>query len=159
MFNIVRKSSQNPVPAPVSVAREWDPFRVMESLLRYDPFVGTWGSGRTAEPVFMPRFDVKETKDSFLFKADMPGLKEEDVEISLTGNRLTISGKRDSEEQKEDENWYVAERKYGSFTRTFTLPDSADAEKIKASIKDGVLHLVLPKRAEAQPRKISVAKA
>jgi HSP20 family protein len=131
----------------------------MENLLRYDPFQDTWGNARTSELAFMPRFDVKETKDSFLFKADVPGIKEEDVEINVTGNRLTITGKRDAEEQKEGENWYVVERKYGSFNRVFTLPDSADAEKIKANLKDGVLHLVLPKRAESQPRRINLAKS
>ena len=157
MFNIVRRAAQN-APTQASVVRDWDPFRVMESLLRSDAFGDTWGVGGT-EMAFMPRFDVKETKDNFLFKADMPGTKEEDVEISVTGNRLTITGKRDAEEQKEGENWYVVERKYGSFTRTFTLPDSADAEKIKANLKDGVLNITLPKRAESQPRKINLAKA
>lgn len=156
MFNIIRRSTQN---SPTAVVREWDPFRVMESLLGYDPTRDALGSSGTTPVAFMPRFDVKETKDNFLFKADMPGVKEEDVEVSVTGNRLTIIGKREAEEQKEGENWYVFERKYGSFTRTFTLPESADAEKIKANLKDGVLHLNLPKKAESQPRKINLAKA
>jgi len=156
MFNVVRKPSQSAAAQP-SVLTEWDPFRMMESLLRFDPY-SELAQPRRSEATFLPRFDVKETKDGFLFKADLPGLKEEDAEISVTGNRLTISGKRDVEEQKEGENHYLIERTFGTFSRSFTLPDSADTDKIKASMKDGVLTLNIPKRTESQPRRISINK-
>jgi HSP20 family protein len=158
MFGIVRKPSQTTPTSQLSQLSEWDPFRMMESLLRNEP----WGDGfglRRNDSALLARFDVKETKDSYLFKADLPGVKESDLEISLTGNRLTISGKREGEEQKEGENYYVMERTYGTFTRTFTLPEGADIDKVKAALKDGVLNLTIPKRAESQPRRVVVAKS
>jgi HSP20 family protein len=155
MFSITRKSSQNaPANQPLS---EWDPFRMMESLLRQDPFDG-FISRRAVEPSFVPRFDVKETKDGFVFQADLPGIKDSDVEIHVTGNRLTISGKRDAEQQKDGENYYLYERTYGSFSRSFTLPDSADTDKVTANMKDGVLFLSIPKRVESQPRRVTIGK-
>lgn len=158
MFSIVRKPGRISAGTPSTLWNEFDPFRVMENLLRYEGFPEAAVNRRT-EAAFAPHFDVKETKDSFLFKVDLPGVKEEDVEISVTGNRLSISGKRDAEEHQEGDNFYLVERNSGSFTRTFTLPESADTEKVKASLKDGVLTLVLPKRTESQPRRISLGKA
>jgi HSP20 family protein len=120
---------------------------------RRDAFGDSWHKSGHELP-FAPRFDVKETKDSFQFKADLPEVSEQDVEISLTGNRLTVSGKREAEEKKEGENYYLLERSWGSFSRSFTLPETADVEKIKAEFKDGILNLSLPKRTESQPRRI-----
>jgi HSP20 family protein len=99
---------------------------------------------------------VKETNEAFVFKADVPGLKEDDLEISLTGNRLTVSGKRDEERRDENERFFAYERSYGTFTRTFTLPDGVDTEHVNADLKDGVLTLTLPKRPEVQPKKIQL---
>jgi HSP20 family protein len=89
----------------------------MRDLLRWDPFAEL---GPSAAGAFVPAFDVKETKDAYMFTADLPGVKESDLELSLTGNRLTISGKRDEEKKAQDERWYAYERSYGSFSRTFT---------------------------------------
>lgn len=157
MFHIIRKPTQNTPSHTHAALSEWDPFKVMEQLMRWEPFHEP-GVARRAESAFVPRFDVKETKDAYLFKADLPGVKDEDVEIALTGNRLTISGHRQSEEHKEGDNIFTLERSYGAFSRAFTLPDTADGEKIKAEMKDGVLSIALPKRTEAQPRKISINK-
>lgn len=156
MFHIIRKPNPASTPAPANQS-EWDPFKVMEQLMRWEPFFEP-GPARRAELSFAPRFDVKETKDAYVFKADLPGVKEEDVEIGLTGNRLTVSGHRQSEEHKEGDNIFTLERSYGSFSRAFTLPDTADTEKTKAEMKDGVLSITLPKRTEAQPRKVSINK-
>jgi len=156
MFHIIRKPNNPATPASAN-ATDWDPFKVMEQLMRWEPFAEPVLRGR-AEVTFAPRFDVKETKEAYLFKADLPGVKEEDVEIGLTGNRLTISGHRQSEEHKEGDNIFTLERSYGSFSRAFTLPDTADTEKAKAEMKDGVLSITLPKRTEAQPRKVSINK-
>lgn len=156
MFHIIRKPSNHTNTAPAHLS-DWDPFKVMEQLLRWEPAAEP-GLARRAEVAFAPRFDVKETKDAYVFKADLPGVKEEDVEIGLTGNRLTISGHRQSEEHKEGDNIFTLERSYGSFSRAFTLPDTADTEKTKAEMKDGVLSITLPKRTEAQPRKVSINK-
>jgi HSP20 family protein len=106
---------------------------------------------------FAPAFEVKETDNAYVFKADLPGVNEKDLEVTLTGDRLTISGKRETEEQKKGETYYVYERNYGAFTRTFTLPDGVDAMHIAADAKDGVLTVMLPKAPEAQPKKIAVA--
>lgn len=157
MFGITRKPSQSAPVQASSHPSEWDPFRVMEQLLRWEPLAEP-AFLRRGEGMFAPRFDVKETKDAYLFRADLPGVKDEDVEIGVTGNRLTLSGHRQAEEHKDGDNYFVMERSYGSFSRSFTLPDTADFDKIKAELKDGVLCIVLPKRAESQPKKIPLSK-
>ena len=85
-------------------------------------------------------------------------MKEEDVHVSLTGNRLTVSGHREQEHREEGDRYYASELSYGSFSRAFTLPDGCDPEHVRAEMKNGVLRIVVPKRPEVQPRKISVAK-
>lgn len=157
MFSITRKPAQNAATPSSAALSEWDPFKVMEQLMRWEPLTEPL-LVRRPDSSFVPRFDVKETKEAYLFKADLPGIKEDDVEIALTGNRLTVSGHRQSEEHKEGDNIFTLERSYGSFSRSFTLPDTADSEKIKAEMKDGVLSITLPKRTEAQPRKVSINK-
>jgi HSP20 family protein len=105
---------------------------------------------------FMPSFEVKETKDAYVFRADVPGVKDEDIEITLTGTRLTITGKREAEQQEQSDTFYVYERSYGTFTRSFTLPEGVDTEHIRTELKDGVLHVIVPKKPEAQPKRITV---
>ena len=150
MSTIIRRpvqTSQFP-----SLFADFDPFRAMEGLFRYHPTAEA--SLRPVE--FAPNFDVKETKEAFLFKADLPGVKESELDISHTGNRLTVSGKREAEERKEGENYFMVERSFGGFQRTFTLPESADIDRIKAELHAGVLSLSIPKRIASQPRKVSV---
>lgn len=133
-----------------------DPFGAMRDLMRWDPFREiepiTWGA-----QVWSPDFEVRETKDSYVFKADLPGAKKEDIDISLVDNRLRVSGKREEEEETKDDTYYAYERSYGSFSRTFTLPDTADTEHISANLSDGVLTLVVPKTAESKARKIQIS--
>ncbi len=135
-----------------------NPFRMMREMMA-DPF--RWLS----VPAFPelpagwdPDFEVRETDDAFVFKADMPGIRNEDLEISLDGNELRISGKREQEQEQGEGRYHTYERSYGTFTRTFLLPDSADLDKIRSDLKDGVLTLVTPKKANAaqQRRKIQV---
>jgi HSP20 family protein len=143
-------------PAPIA-RREWDPFRVMRDMLRWDPFQEMrplWPNEVTA---YAPAFEVKETKDAFVFKADVPGVKEQDLEVTATGNRLTVSGKREEEKESKDQSYYTYERSYGSFTRTFTLPDASDTTHVKAELKSGELTIVVPKAAEAVAKRIPVA--
>jgi HSP20 family protein len=157
MANLVRR--ENREVARGGEEHRWDPFRAMDALLRWDPFreetapLGSWTGGYT------PRFDVKETKDAYVFKADLPGVKEEDVELSLSGNMLTISGKKEEEHKEESEQYYAMERTYGSFSRSFSLPDSVDSEHVTAELKGGVLAVNVPKRPEAQPKKIAIGKS
>jgi HSP20 family protein len=86
----------------------------------------------------------------------LPGIKEKDIEISLTGNRLTLRGTREEEKREEKDTWFAVERSYGSFTRSFTLPAGADAEHANADLKDGVLTVSVPKRPEVQAKRIPV---
>lgn len=139
--------------------RERDPFSQMQELMNWDPFEAMTqllGTGRGAAPSFIPAFEVKETKDAFIFKADLPGVQENNLDISLTGDRLVVSGKRESEKREENERYFAFERSFGSFSRAFTLPEGVDAEHIAADLKDGVLHLTLPKKPEVQPKRIKV---
>jgi HSP20 family protein len=139
-----------------------DPFRMMRDMLRWDPFremEPIFPSYAAALPTFSPDIEVKETNDAFLFKADVPGVKENEVNVSLTGNRLTISGERNEEKEEKTETYYSAERKYGSFSRAYTLPEGIDADHIRAELKSGVLTVAVPKKPEAQPKKIAVTSA
>jgi len=157
MANIVFGSK--PLSSLVPIMPEWDPIARMREFLKWDPFQEI---SRVAVPdvsayAFVPAFEVKETKDSYVFKADLPGIKEQDLEITLTGDRLTISGKREAEAKEKSDTWYTYERDYGTFTRSFTLPTGANGEQAKAELKDGVLVLVLPKVPEVMTKKIAIA--
>ncbi len=150
------KAPQAPAPSR-SLAYGWEPLRAMRDLFRWDPFVEMVPSFSALESAaFSPNFDVKETKEAFVFTADVPGVKESDLEVRLTQNRLTVSGKRESEKVEKTDQYYASERSYGSFTRAFTLPDGIQSDKIVAELKAGVLTLSVPKKPEAQPKKIEV---
>jgi HSP20 family protein len=156
MAEIVKKNGGQLATLPMP--GEWDPFRMMRDLLRWDPF-------REMAPLlpavdrlsFVPSFDVTENQDGYVFRADVPGVKADDIEITTTGNRIQISGKRDSEQESKTDTVYTYERQYGSFTRGFTLPEGADVDLAKSELKDGVLTLVIPKKASAQAKKIAVS--
>ena len=102
-----------------------------------------------------PAVDVYQDKDQFIVIAELPGLKKEEIEISLHDDTLTISGERKREESSGQE--FLTERLYGNFQRSLTLPTAVDAEKVKAGYKDGLLQVVLPKAEEAKPKQIEVA--
>jgi HSP20 family protein len=131
-----------------------DPYALARELLGWDPF---FTSGRQAS-AFLPAFEVKETNDSFVLKADIPGVDEKDLDVAVHNGVLTVSGSRQAEERKEGESFALYERQYGSFTRSFALPDMADGERIDAQLTNGVLTLSIAKKAEAKPRKISIKK-
>ncbi len=149
---IIRRTG---APAPTRTAGI-DPFEMMREMLSWDPLTEFGRTGGRALADFTPQFEVKETKDAFVFKADLPGVKESDLEVSLQDNRLTISGKREEEKRDENDTWYAYERSFGSFSRSFTLPREADANACDAALENGVLTVRLGKRAEAQPRRIDV---
>jgi len=151
MSIIRRVTPEHPVtptkPSPDPWFLRWDPFRET---------IPSWFGQPPVEPAFNPAFEVKENKDSFLFKADLPGMKEQDVEVKLAGDRLTISGKREAEREDKDDTFYAYERSFGSFLRTFTLPDDFDGDHVHAELKDGVLTIVVPKQAAAQAKTIVI---
>jgi HSP20 family protein len=142
---------------------EWNPARMVREMLRWDPFREVAPLLPTFAPFermeWNPGFDITENKDAYVFKPDVPGVKKEDLEITTTGNRIQISGKRDTEQEAKTDTVYTYERHYGSFTRTFTLPDGTDLEHAKSELKDGVLTLVIPKQPGAQTKKIPIATA
>lgn len=143
--------------APSSAQREFEPFRLMREMLRWDPFQEIKPVWSGEIPAFSPAFDVKETKDAFLFKADLPGVKEQDLEVKTAGNRLTVSGKREAEKEEKDDTYYAYERSYGSFVRSFSLPEQADPASVKAELKSGELTVVVPKKPAAVAKRIPVA--
>ncbi|MGB5451395.1 MAG: Hsp20/alpha crystallin family protein [Sedimenticolaceae bacterium] len=105
---------------------------------------------------WVPAVDIKEEKDSFLIVADIPGVDPKDIEVHMENGMLTIKGEKESEKKEQREGYKRVERSFGSFYRRFSLPDSADAEKISAKSNHGVLEVRIGKKEEVQPRKISV---
>lgn len=144
---LVRNTNGNGRTAPR------DPYSLARELLNWDPFF-------TARPAsaFSPAFEVKETTDSFVLKADVPGVEERDLDIAVHNGVLTISGSRQAEERKDGESYALYERQYGSFSRSFALADMADGDRIDANLTNGVLTLTIGKKAEAKPRKIEIKK-
>ena len=128
-------------------------YSLARDLFGWDPFFGD-----RQVSAFAPTFEVKETTEAFLIKADLPGVDEKNLDINLHNGVLTVAGHRDAEERREGESFALYERQYGSFTRSFSLPDVADGDRIYAKLADGVLTLSIPKRAEAKPRKIALKK-
>lgn len=158
---IVRRGEGAPLARRAT--REWDPFQTMRELLGWDPFQEMvprlFRGGEERMVGYVPLFDVRETKDSYVFKADLPGFREQDVDLNVTGNRLTVAGKREAEQAEETDTYYCSERSFGAFTRSFTLPEGIDADRIQADLKEGILTVRVPKSAEAQPKRISISSA
>jgi HSP20 family protein len=115
-----------------------------------------WSEGRTGFSFRLP-LDVSETDDAYLIRASTPGMKPEDLDISVQNNTLIIRGEMRQQEEREGERWHLQERRYGQFQRTITLPNNVNADQVGAQYEDGVLTLTLPKSEEAKPRRISVS--
>jgi HSP20 family protein len=113
---------------------------------------GTWFSGAWSPPV-----DIYETDEALVMKAELPGFTKDDISIELKENTLLIKGERKREDEMKEGNYHRSERVYGAFQRSFLLPATVDHEKVKASYKDGILELRLPKVAAAQPKRIAVS--
>ena len=122
-------------------------------------FESPLGETRTSQLLsgWTPALDVYEEKDHFIVKAELPGMKKEDIEVSFHDGGLSISGERKSETKHEDAEVYRAERFFGRFQRTVALPTPVAVDKAKASYKDGVLTVTLPKTEEAKPKHIDVS--
>lgn len=104
-----------------------------------------------------PAVDIREEDDRFLLHADLPGVKREDVEITLEDGVLTVTGKRESESEEQREGFHRRERVHGTFMRQFTLPDTVNTDNISATVTDGVLEIGIPKQAKPEPKKITVS--
>jgi HSP20 family protein len=119
----------------------------------FDAFFGQ--SDRTGRR-WVPAMDLVEAGDHFVLKADLPGLKDEDVKIEVEDGTLTLSGERKAEHEASEGGWYRIERAFGSFSRSLTLPEHVDASAISASFNDGVLEVRIPKPEERKPQRIEI---
>jgi HSP20 family protein len=136
----------------------------MSLLIRPEPFSQEFdrlfsslfdNGGRQAQR-WVPAMDLVEADDHFVLKVDLPGLAEDDVTIEVQDNALTISGSREAEHERKEKGWYRLERSYGSFSRSLTLPDGVDADKVEANFDRGVLEVRVPKPEERKPRRIAI---
>jgi len=140
----------------------WDPFKELEEMSsRLNRLFGmrkTSGSGEESLTVaqWSPAVDVSETEKEFLIKAELPEMKKEDVKVTLDEGILTIQGERKLEKEEKGKRFHRIERSYGSFTRSFTLPDDVDAAKVAAEFKDGMLNIRLPKTEKPKPKATDV---
>ena len=140
----------------------WEPFREISTLRDrmdrlFDDFSRGWGLVEgLATGLWNPPVDVYETGESIVLKADLPDLTENDVDVSVQGNTLTIRGERQHEKEVKEKDYRRMERSYGAFARSFTLPGTVDPDKVEAGFSHGVLTVTLPKREESKPKPIKV---
>jgi len=106
---------------------------------------------------WMPAVDILEKDGNLLLRAELPGMTEKEIDLKLDGHVLTLKGERKQEHEEKEGNFHRIERSYGSFSRSFTLPETADREKISAEYKNGVLTVTIPQKPEAKPREITVS--
>jgi HSP20 family protein len=135
---------------------EGDMDRMMEDFFgrRMRPW-WPWPRGESME-IATPAVDLYEEKDDIVVKAELPGIEKDNVEVNLSNHHLTIKGEKKKEEEVKEENYYRSERTYGAFFRTVELPADVQGEKVKASFKNGILEVRLPKTEEAKTREIKV---
>ena len=130
----------------------------------FEPFAGLRAFEDTVNRMFaepngrpwVPAVDILETENALVVKADVPGLKFEDIDVRLENGTLTLRGERKFEQEKHEGGWHRVERGYGHFERVFQLPDTVDAEGVKADYKNGTLTVTLPKKEIAKPRQVKV---
>jgi len=146
----------------MTVITRWDPFREFSTLQdRMNRlFRESYGPEGREESLtttsFAPPVDVYEDEHNVSLKIEVPGIDEKDIDVRIENNVLTVHGERKFEKEEKEENFRRVERQYGSFTRTFTLPTTVDAEKVSAHYDKGILKIALPKKAEAKPKQIKV---
>jgi HSP20 family protein len=136
----------------------WEPFHEIDELFRqYSPFFGR-SLRRNADEAneWRPLADISETDKEYLIKAELPEVKKEDVKVTLDNGVLTIAGERRQEKEHQDANEIRVESFYGTFSRSFSLPDNVDPKSIRAESKDGVLKIRIPKAASATPKSVQI---
>jgi HSP20 family protein len=140
----------------------FEPFRdLLTSQREYvrllkEAFSPLSGETEVSTRSWAPPVDIYETEDAIVLKAELPGIDPKDVEVRVEDNTLYLKGERNYEKEVNEQNYHRVERSYGSFARSFTLPNSINAEKVKAEYKDGLLTLTMPKREEAKPKTIKI---
>ena len=134
-----------------------DPESIQDAVNRlFDGFFTRSSTGSDIAPLFTPAVDIEETAEGFVVCADLPGMTQKDVKVSLVGDRLTIRGERRQEREKKDRNHHRVERSYGTFERSFSFGVPVRNEGVKAQYRDGVLEIHVPKAEEARVREIEV---
>ena len=135
----------------------WDPFREVASLQnRLNSLFQESAADPVAAASFVPPVDIYEDNHQIVLKLEVPGLKQEDLDIQLENNTLTVRGERKFEKEEKEENFHRIERRYGSFYRAFTIPNTVNPDSVKADYDAGVLRIQIEKRAEAKPKQIKV---
>ncbi|MBC7911770.1 MAG: Hsp20/alpha crystallin family protein [Pyrinomonadaceae bacterium] len=146
----------------MSIVR-YDPFRDLRSLqdevnrLFSTNLSRTFGEEGIARGAWNPSVDIYENKDQIVLEAELPGMKREDFDLSIENNVITLRGERRFEKKEESDNYHRVERAYGSFARSFTLPQTVQADDVTAEYRNGVLRVTMPKREEVKARRIEVA--
>lgn len=140
----------------------WEPFRdllttqkELDRLFR-EAFTPGFGEGEISTRTWAPPVDIFENENNIVLKAELPGVDPKDVEVRVEDNTLYLKGERKFAKETKEENYHRVERSYGSFARSFSLPNSIDADKVAAEYKDGLLTLTLPKREETKPKTIKI---
>jgi HSP20 family protein len=143
----------------------YDPFRDLRNLQEEVNRLFTGNVGRAYDDegitrgAWSPNVDIYENKEQLVLEAELPGMKREDFELSIENNVITLRGERQFEKRDESDNYHRVERAYGSFTRSFTLPNTVSGEGASADYRNGVLRVTLPKREETKARRIEVKEA
>ena len=142
----------------------WNPVRDMSLLQQqmnrlFDDTLHGWPTETNGTNTWFPATDVYETENDVVLRSDLPGIDPKQIDIRVENNVLTIRGERSVDSEVQQENYHRVERLYGTFSRSFTLTSTVDADKIKANYKDGVLTITLPKAEAAKPKRIQIAAA
>ena len=146
----------------MTMITRWDPFREFVTLqdrmnrLFRDSFGPEGREEALTTTTFAPPVDVYEDEHNVTLKIEVPGIEEKDIDVRIENNTLTVHGERKFEKEEKEENYRRVERQYGSFTRTFTLPNTVDQDSVQANYEKGVLKIKLAKKAEAKPKQIKV---
>jgi len=148
----------------MSSVTRWDPLRELDDLQqRFSTMFGRApikkeGDKREALTVaeWAPLVDIIEDDQNYVIKAELPGVKKEDIKVGVQDDVLTVSGHRHYEKEEKDKKFHRIERSYGSFARSFTLPEDSDGEKVSAEFKDGILKVILPKSERVKPKQVEV---
>ena len=138
----------------------WDPAREVDTLhSEVNRIFDTFFGGRSAnggQRRWVPAMDLTETDDHLVLRADLPGLDKDDVKIEVTDGVLTISGERKAEQEERTDGFYRVERAFGAFSRSMSLPEHVDAEKVSADFDNGVLEVRIPKPEEREPHRVQI---
>src|SRR5271165_3899156 len=146
----------------MTLITRYDPFREFVSLqnrmnrLFSNPRGPEGEDEALTSTAFAPPVDIYEDEHNVTLKIEVPGIEEKDIDVRIENNTLTVHGERKFEKEEKEENYRRVERQYGSFTRSFSLPNTVDAEQVKANYEKGILNISLPKKAEAKPKQIKV---